>query len=132
MLQQKDIPKHWDAYYEPGRDFRTEPSQTISKFLGYASAAAPKTALDIGCGTGHLSRELYHCGYKTVGVDISEVAVAAARPLTIVARDQLDYMRFDIEHDDLASLPLQPYGLITCRLVYAFMRNKRKFLDNVA
>lgn len=129
---QQDLNQHWNNYYTPGRDFKVESSQDISKLLSYTSPEAPKTALDIGCGTGQLTRELWHRGYKTIGVDVSERAINIAKSLTIVPQDTLQYMRLDTEQDNLTTLPFQPYGLITCKLVYALIHDKPAFLDNIA
>jgi 2-polyprenyl-3-methyl-5-hydroxy-6-metoxy-1,4-benzoquinol methylase len=126
------IDQHWSRYYEQGKDFSLISSQTISKFLQHTDTATPQTCLDIGCGTGQLSRELWHRGYKVVGLDIADDAIKQARSLTTVSEDQLTYLHFDIEQDDITTLPLQPYGLITCKLVYAFMHDKPAFLSKVA
>ena len=129
---QQDINQHWNKYYEANRDFALESSQEINKFLSYCNPNAPKAALDIGCGTGQLTRELWHHGYKTVGVDVSSEAIKLAKASTILPASELYYQRADIEQADLSSLPLQPYGLITCNRVYAFIQNKATFLDKVA
>lgn len=127
----QDLNKHWSYCYDQGRDFRLIGSLTITKFLGFTNEHAPKTALDIGCGTGQLTRELWHRGYKAVGLDVSESAIKTARSLTIVPDTELMYQRADIEQYDVASLPFQPYGLITCKLVYAFIKDKSRFLETV-
>ena len=126
------IDRHWSAFYTQGKDFTLVSSQTINYFLAYTNTSAPKTCLDIGCGTGQLSRELWHRGYKVVGIDVSEHATEQAQKLTTVPTNQLSYMHFDIEQDNTDMLPFRPYGLITCKLVYAFMRDKPAFLSKVS
>lgn len=102
-------------------------SQDITRFLSYADSDTPKTVLDIGSGTGQLTRELFHRGYKCVGIDVSLSAVKMAESLTVVPQASVTYLHFDIENDDLGKLPRASYGLITCKLVYASLRIERNF-----
>ena len=122
---------YWSDLYNQGRDFKLAASNEITKLLHYVSPMAPKTALDIGCGTGQFTRELYHRGYNVVGIDAATTAIQIARSLTVVSPELLTYAHFDIEHDDLSGLIKQPYGLVTCKLVYAFLRDKSSFLRRV-
>ncbi len=59
-------------------------SQEMSSFLQYADPASPNTALDVGCGTGQLTRELWHRGYNVAGIDVAESAIMIAQALTVV------------------------------------------------
>lgn len=125
-----DVDESWSKCYAAGRDFRMIPASSISSFLT-GSTTTNKRCLDIGCGTGHLTRELYHRGFHVIGIDASRKAIEIAQSLTMVSGEQLKYIHFDIEHDDLDALPWQPYGLITCKLVYAFIKDKQSFLRRV-
>ena len=118
----------WDDVHAEERTYRFLYSPQITRFLNYQNAQSPKTALDIGCGSGQLTRELYHRGYLTLGVDFSQNAIKHARALTTVSENQLLYRVLDVEQDDLSVLPCQPYGLITCYLVYPFIEDKISFL----
>ncbi|MGH7196777.1 MAG: class I SAM-dependent methyltransferase [Candidatus Saccharimonadales bacterium] len=122
--------QHWSGYYNQGKDFGLMTSQALTKLLSYVDGGIPKTNLDIGCGTGQLTRELYHRGYSCVGVDASAKAVEIARSLTV--REGLEYQHFDIEVGNPTELPKHPYSLITCKLVYAFIKEKPTFLHKVA
>lgn len=128
---QHDLDHHWSHLYNQGRDFTLASSGQISKFLTFVSPTAPKTCLDIGCGTGQLTRELYHRGYAVVGVDASSSAVKLAGSFTTVSSSKLSYQQLDIEQDGLSDLPHAPYGLITCKLVYAFIKDKPALLEKV-
>ena len=113
-----------------GNDFKLISAQEIDSFLSYISSDAPRTCLDLGCGTGQLTRELFHRGYRVIGVDASLEAVRRARKLTIAPSEQLAYVHADLEQDLLPDI-LAPAGLITCKLVYAFIKDKPTFLARV-
>lgn len=126
------VDQYWSRLFDGGRDFSLISSQEISRFLRQAETSAPKVALDVGCGTGQLTRELYHRGYDVVGVDASESAVRLARSLTTAELRHLSYLHFDIESDDLSVLPHRAYGLITCKLIFAFIRDRHRFVGRIA
>lgn len=125
------VDQYWDDYFGLGGDFISINSQELKRLLEYIPARAPKTALDIGCGTGQLTRDLYHSGYKTVGVDVAEKALDIARSLSARDQGKLRYAKRDVDKEGLAGLPFAPYGLITCQSVYAFIKNKESLLSNV-
>lgn len=127
------VDQRWSNVYKQGRDFKLVSSQEIDRFLSYALPEASETCLDLGCGTGQLTRELYHRGYRAVGVDISSEAIQRAKQLTIIPDEQLSYTQVDLEHDSLKEKAgmLAPYGLITCKLVYAFIEDKHTFLEKI-
>lgn len=122
--------QRWDSYYDTDRDFGLMTSQALTQILTYVDASLEKTCLDIGCGTGQLTRELSHRGYECVGVDLSESAISMARSLTDQTT-RLTYLRQDVTHLDPKSLPRQEFSLITCKLVYAFIQDKMRLLDDV-
>jgi SAM-dependent methyltransferase len=131
MVAQQEVNVRSPRRYEQGRDYRVSAFQEISAFLEFVVPSAPKIALDIGCGTGQLTRELWHRGYRAVGIDVSTTAVEIARSLTVLPPDQISYIHLDIESEDIDSLPDAPYGLITCKFVYALIREKLAFLEKV-
>lgn len=123
------IDAHWTNYYSQGKDFGLITSQILTKILSNTDPNLDRNCLDIGCGTGQLTRELFHRGYECLGIDISSKAIEAAAEYTDVTT--LRYKHFDIESDDIETLPLQPYSLVTCKLVFAFIKNKEEFIKNV-
>ncbi len=98
--------------------------------LSYVDSELPKICLDIGCGTGQLTRELCHRGYACVGVDTSTKAIEIAKSLTVVWPELLTYIHLS-ENNAFAKLPHAPYSLITCKLAYTFIQNKPSFLQRV-
>lgn len=121
----------WSSHYQQNKDFQLISSQEIDQFLQYQSTQNAKTCLDIGCGTGQLSRELYHRGYTVTGIDVSSEAIDRARRLTVVPKSSLSYQQLDIGTTDVSALQNAPYGLVTCKLVYAFMKNKPAFIKKM-
>lgn len=125
--------KYWSDYYDTARDFIPATGHEISSFLAFAPKGPrdKQLALDIGCGTGHLTRELYHRGYqKIVGIDVSSSAIKLAKSFTIFS-DKLTYIHLDIEKQGFKKLRTDTYDLITCRLVFAFIDNKENFLSDI-
>ncbi|MBP2322634.1 2-polyprenyl-3-methyl-5-hydroxy-6-metoxy-1,4-benzoquinol methylase [Kibdelosporangium banguiense] len=126
-----EVDAYWSKCYETGRDFRMISSRAISTLLRFANTAQGGRCLDVGCGTGQLTRELYHRGFNVVGIDVSESAIDIARKLTTVSRRRLQYLHLDIECGGLSKLVNQSYDLITCKFVYALIKDKPAFLLKV-
>lgn len=132
----KTTDQYWSEYYEDGRDFLPTTTVDLDRFLASVSPSVSSehnTALDIGCGTGQLTRELHHRGFRVLGVDASTSAIATARRATTASKATLRYLRRDVERDGIdRTLPLAPYNLVTCRYVYAFIKRKRPLLAGIA
>ncbi|MDN3263312.1 class I SAM-dependent methyltransferase [Streptomyces sp. CSDS2] len=122
--------QNWDSYYSANRDFSLMTSQALTKVLSHVDAGLKKTCLDLGCGTGQLTRELFHRGYDCVGVDLAESAVRIAQGLTTQAL-HLTYMQGNLETLQSTDLPRQRFSLVTCKLVFAFIKDKERFLKFV-
>lgn len=129
MISDMNKLQRWDEIYAKGEDFSLISSATISDILQYLPKELKgQKCLDIGSGTGQLTRELYHRGFqKVTGIDASVVAIDIARSLTTVSETKLDYIAVDIEENP--QLAPHSFHLITCKLVYAFIKDKPSFLD---
>jgi len=128
---QQNLDERWSEQYKKGRDYTLATRQAIDKILSYVDSAAPKTCLDIGCGTGHLTRELYNRGYTCTGVDTSTKAIELAKVAAIAPAKDLTYIHLSSANESFVALPGAPFGLITCKLVYAFVEDKPAFLSRV-
>ncbi len=122
---------NWNTRYDNGNDYIAATTQDINYLISHANLDAPKTALDIGCGTGQLCRELFHRGYKVAGVDVSSSAIGIAKQSTLTPTTDLEFILGNIEGDDSITYTLAPYGLITCRLVITFIQDKDALLQKV-
>jgi len=71
------------------------PDAFYDRLAGYGivrAATGPRSALDLGTGTGLLARGLAARGWRVTGLDISADMVAAARRLDAAAGVQIDYV----------------------------------------
>ena len=118
----------WDSSYENFKDFLAFTTQDISNILKSVEPTTVKTFLDIGCGTGQLGREFFHRGYTTVGIDGSSIAIKIAKEATIYGEDKIKYLHSSFE-DFSESEAI--FGLITCKYVFAFIKDRPKFLNKV-
>lgn len=75
----------WDREYAEGHWDRFEAPRESARYrviAGFSAHLHPRRVLEVGCGSGTLLRLLKAEGYETyVGLDLSEVAIARARPL---------------------------------------------------
>lgn len=128
MMQDQDT--FWSDAYNAGRDYRQLPTAALNEMLTLCGLVARNTALDLGCGTGMLSRELYHRGFREiVGVDISTSAVRVAQASTVV--QGLSYKRVNIETELITTFRGKSFDLIMCKLVLAFVKDKPAFFETI-
>lgn len=88
----------------------------------------PKTVVDLGCGTGDALVKFKKVGLDVTGVDFSKVALDKAKELL---KEEHVY---DVEVilDDLDSLSVKKEAdIYFCKLVYAFLKDKERFLERV-
>jgi len=118
----------WDESYKKSIDYRLVSGKEVDEYIKLLDGQPKHTHLDIGCGTGQLTRELFHQGFKTTGIDPSAAAIAIARSRTTqpIHYEMADIFSFDRAPSD------KLYDLITCRLVFAFVEDKEAFLRKAA
>lgn len=122
MTDQDNI---WDTNYDKQRDYLAFTTIDINNILSHVLPDAPKTSLDIGCGTGQVPRELFHRGYQATGIDGSIKAIEIAQQSTIYDANGIEYIHTIFE----SFAPPTTYGLITCKYVIAFVEDKNVFLQ---
>lgn len=122
----------WNKNYSNGMDYRAISQRDIDTILGYLPSTSKKNhCLDVGCGTGHLTRELWHRGFIPTGIDISENAINLAKSYTVLQGTEITYRIFDLETQDANEFTNSTFELITCKLVYAFISDKVTFLTSI-
>lgn len=98
---------NWDDTYRGTPDQRPWDSGVVEQELvaGFQLIdSAPKTALEIGCGTGTNALWLAGRGLKVVGIDISPTAIEAAKTKAKNARANAEFK----VHDILKESPAPP------------------------
>ncbi len=96
------------SYYDDVERLEGDSVRVIAEWI--CKYIKPKSAIDVGCGSGQLMEELSKKGVYVFGVDISSEAIRRVK-----ARD-LDGCAFDLT-DPLATLPGQPYDIaISCEV----------------
>ncbi len=86
----------WNSIYKSGKDFGIIPEVIVDQILSFTEKKS-STFLDIGCGTGQLSRSLYDKEYTGLGIDLSEEAVKIATSKNTF----ITYKALDIETADI-------------------------------
>lgn len=81
MLEPAKRGSQWDTLYNSGRRYSPVNEIFLDELLSSVRrtmARPPRTAIDVGCGTGDLAKKLARRGLATRGIDISPVAIAFA------------------------------------------------------
>lgn len=114
----------WEESYKKGeipwRDFSPDLSKALKK-AGIFSGVV----LDLGCGTGELSKWLSDHDFVVEGIDFSEEALKTAKNIC----PSCHFVNWDLE--DLENYPFkhEKYDIILDSKVIAFIKNKDKYLD---
>ena len=125
------LDQHWSSQYAQGKDFKLARGSDVDFIVAHTNNSAQKIALDIGCGTGQLTRELYHRGFDCVGIDSSSEAIRLARNRTV--QPSLSYHKADILDASFDTIVgNKRFSLITCKLVLAFISDKSVLIEKIA
>lgn len=106
---------YWNKLYKSGRKY-----SPVSEIVLDKLELSGKTALDIGCGTGELTRQLKARGFTVTGIDMSDVAIEAAKRID---RDIL-YLCGKFEQSALDGR----YDVIVINKVLAFVDDMDSFV----
>lgn len=120
----------WDSAYSNGRDYLLLQPQQIEAFLNFIEKPyESKKILDLGCGTGDLTRKLHSYNFTNIiGADSSKVAISTAKSRN--TKDAIDYIDIDLE--SLFSRKLNTkFDVIICKDTLAFITEKDMFYEQV-
>lgn len=84
-------------WYESMIARRIATGEDVAAPARYVIGLAPKSVLDVGCGSGHLARELFDHGVEVIGVDIDPEMIETARILA----PRIEWIRADIGSLDI-------------------------------
>lgn len=122
---------YWEPLWASGRRYRQITDTEAQLLADHLGPGRGRSALDVGCGDGSLTRHLHHqLGYRATGIDCAPSAIALATDAGPRA-DRPHFQVMDFANDRLDELPDPAYTVITCRLVLRFIADKKIFLDRV-
>ncbi len=120
----------WNTQYKNDRDYVWLSTNRLAYVLSRVDAPKSSRALDIGCGTGQLCRDLVHRGFTVRGIDYSDAAIRQARQSTVLPIDTIRFDVCDIEKEEIGTE--NKFDLIFCKYVLPFIVDKGVFLQKVA
>jgi 2-polyprenyl-3-methyl-5-hydroxy-6-metoxy-1,4-benzoquinol methylase len=122
----RDASEDWRRF-DAGAIPTKESTPHLDAFLSSLRQANPHerlTLLDVGCGTGRLSRRLHAQGFSVLGVDVNQAALRVAQGQTVRADAAGRWLRFeeaDFAADRLPRLDLGPFDVAVCQLVISII-----------
>lgn len=121
----------WDKIFSEGTTF-SPLNEIFLSFLLEAirkhNGTTPKDIIDLGCGDGDALVRFAKHGFMVAGVDFSQVALEKARKKL----EEAGISGVELQLTDLDDIHIQNKAdIIFCKLTYAFVENKGKFLENV-
>lgn len=120
---------NWDLVYDNKKDYKwttTCESEILASLVKKTKADLKPSLLDVGCGTGQLSRDMYHRGFDVLGVDSSKRAIEIATDSSIFIGEGISFKVADVctPFDD-------EYDLIISKYVVAFINDRSTFYKNI-
>lgn len=128
MRDARDDWRRFDAGAIPTKE-STPRLDSFLQAVKNEAAGQPLTLLDVGCGSGRLSRRLFEQGFSVLGIDISPGAIHAARQRTVAADAAGRSLRFeeaDVAADDPPRLEGGPFHVVVCQLVISIIGTIRQ------
>jgi len=117
----------WDRKYSEQEQLWS--SHPYRFFESEVADLAPGRALDLACGEGRHTILLATLGWKAIGVDFSEVAIARARERAVAAGVDVDF-----QHEDLLDFEPGPasYDLVVVFFLHLPPEDRRRVLGRAA
>jgi 2-polyprenyl-3-methyl-5-hydroxy-6-metoxy-1,4-benzoquinol methylase len=122
-----------DRYFKEGKDFSPVNDMFIEDLLNFLKSLGLKNIkyiLDLGCGTGNFTVKLAKRDYRVKAIDYSVEAIKIAKEK---AKKEGVSNLIDFEINDIEKIEFEKekYDLVILRLVYAFIKNKKRLLSKV-
>jgi 2-polyprenyl-3-methyl-5-hydroxy-6-metoxy-1,4-benzoquinol methylase len=122
----------WDEGFKAGRDYNPMNEIILDLILNEVENDK-KNAIDLGCGTGDAIIKLAKRGMTVRGTDWSPEALRKAqeRAETEGVTERIDLREVDLNQLAEADLEKGQADVILCKLVIAFVTDKKAFCDEV-
>lgn len=122
----------WEGSFKAGRDYNPI-NQILLNLVLEKINNEKKIAIDLGCGTGEAVVKLAQHGMSVTGVDWSPEALEKARVRATEASvgDLTTFIEADLNDLMPANLELGTADIVLCKLVVAFVHDKKVFLEEV-
>ena len=123
MRDPRDDWRHFDAAAIPSKE-STPHLDAFLREMKTEAANRPLTLLDVGCGSGRLSRRLFEQGFSVLGVDINPDAIHAAQHKAAsadAAGRRLLFEVADFAEDASPQLHGGPFDVVVCQLVISII-----------
>ena len=122
MRDARDDWRRFDAEAIPSKESTPQLDAFLTAVADEAGGS-PLALLDVGCGSGRLSRRIYERGFSVLGVDINVEAIEAARTrfAAIDAGRSLTFAAADFAAYDSPSLDGGPFDVVVCQLVISII-----------
>lgn len=128
MRDARDDWRRFDAGAIPSKD-STPHLDAFLTAVAEEAGGSRLALLDVGCGSGHLSRRIRDSGFAVVGVDINPDAIHAAQRLAVPADAAGGTLRFavaDFAAGASPSLDGGPFDVVICQLVISIIGDVRQ------
>jgi tellurite methyltransferase len=109
---------HWPDYYEITAERPAWSTvKEAAEAFGLTDPAAPRTAVDLGCGAGRDTRELLRRGWRVISMDMTPEGIQTLRELT----PEADQARLETHVADLAGFEIPSCDLVNANLILPFL-----------
>ena len=131
MRDARDDWRRFDAVAIPSKE-STPRLDAFVQEMKTVAVGRPLTLLDVGCGSGRLSRRLFEQGFSVFGVDINPDAIHAAQhhaaPADAAGR-RLMFEVADFAEDASPQLDAGPFDVVVCQLVISIIGTIRQRMN---
>ncbi|MEK7565168.1 MAG: class I SAM-dependent methyltransferase [Patescibacteria group bacterium] len=127
------IKDFWNNIFSQDKDYVKISPNFLDEILNHINLKENSKILDVGSGTGDLVIKLAKKGFQSTGLDISDVALSKAKNKALEEKVEnlTNFIEFDADISDYKNIPNSPFDLITCKLVFPFIKNRILFLKNI-
>ena len=122
----------WDGSFKLGRDYNPL-NQILLDLVLKKISNDKKVAIDLGCGTGEAVVKLAQRGMNVTGVDWSSDALEKGklRAKEASVSELTSFIEADLNNLNTANLNQGKADLVLCKLVIAFIDDKKVFLQDI-